>query len=57
MRTMKERQPMDGLTCIRRRKIHGTEYEVKIYIINNLREIKKTIRNMKQEKIKNQFNF
>ena len=33
MRTMKEIQSTDGLSSIRRSKIHGTENEAKIYIL------------------------
>lgn len=54
MRTMKERQPMDEVNCIRRNKAHGTEKRLK-YTLQ--RKIKKTIKNTKARKKENQSDF
>lgn len=50
MKNMKERPPMDEVSCIRRGKTHGTEIKAKIYIKNNLRKIKKTIKKTQSKK-------
>lgn len=48
-----EWETTNGWSC----KTHGTEQEVKIYIINNLRESRKTIKNTKQENTVRQYDF